>query len=38
MPVPDFKTYSPIFDHARTERVKQAANDLGASGKTMFAS
>jgi len=38
MPVPDFKTYCAIFDHARTERVKQAASDLRASGKAMFAS
>jgi hypothetical protein len=38
MPVPDFKTYSAIFDHARTERVKQAASDLRARGNTMFAS
>jgi len=45
MPVPDFKTYCAILDKARAghfalpaERVKQAASDLRASGKTMFAS
>jgi hypothetical protein len=47
MPVPNFKTYCPILDRARSarfalpaamaERVKQAASDLLASGKTMFA-
>jgi len=48
MPVPDFKTCYAILDRAHSghfalpvataERVKQAASDLRANGKTTFVS